>query len=128
MRMLVAPFVVASTVGLFASGVALLDVGPGGGVVLGIHKASFVVWFLAMAAHVLAYVLRLPQLVRVDFTRVSRTAGGSLRRLVVAGALVAGLTLAIAIFPLAHPWLNWSRLDQGRQEEIDPHTSEVAPT
>ena len=120
MRMLVAPLVVASTFGLFASGVALLVVEPGGGVVLGIHKASFVVWFLAMSAHVLAYVLRLPQLVRTDFTRMSRSTGGALRRLLVAGALVAGLTLAIATFPLAHPWLNWSRMDQGRHEEIGP--------
>lgn len=120
MRMLVAPLVVASTLGLFASGVALLAVGPGGGAVLGIHKASFVVWFFAMSAHVLAYVLRLPQLVRADFTRVPRSSGGALRRFLVASALVAGLTLAVATLPLAHPWLNWSRIDRGRHQEIGP--------
>lgn len=120
MRMLVAPFVVASTVGLFASGVALLVVGPGGGAVLALHKASFVVWFFAMSAHVLAYVLRLPRLVRPDFTRVSRSAGVALRRLLVAGALVAGITVAIATVPLAHPWQHWMRVDRGRRHEIGP--------
>src|SRR6185312_15726038 len=44
MRMLVAPGLVAATFVVFATGVALLAVGPGGQVVLGLHKASFVVW------------------------------------------------------------------------------------
>ena len=101
MRVLVAPFVVASTLGLFANGVALLVVGPRGGVVLGLHKASFVVWLFAMSAHVLGYVLRLPASVRAD----TEPAVG-LRRGVVACALVAGLTLALATQPLARPWLH----------------------
>ena len=58
MRVLVAPVLVASTLGLFATGVALIVLGPSGGIVLGLHKASFVVWFGAMSVHVLAYVLR----------------------------------------------------------------------
>ena len=117
MRMLVAPFLVASTLGLFASGVALLVVGPGGGIVLGIHKASFLVWFVSMSAHVLAYVVRLPQLVRADFTRVARGSGFALRQLLVAGALVAGVTLAIATLPLARPWLHWIGVDHGHNQE-----------
>lgn len=104
MRMLVAPLVVASTLGLFASGVALLAVGPRGGAVLAVHKASFLVWFLAMSAHVLAYVLRLPQLVGADVAGAHRGSGVVVRRLLVAGALVAGVTLAIATLPLAHAW------------------------
>jgi hypothetical protein len=108
MRMLVAPFVVASTLGLFASGVALLVVGPGGGIVLGIHKAAFLVWFVALSAHVLAYVLRVPRLIRADFGDASRGSGVPLRRLVVVTALVAGATLAIATLPFARPWLQRS--------------------
>jgi hypothetical protein len=104
MRMLVAPLVVASTFGLFASGVALLAVGPRGGAVLAVHKASFLVWFLAMSAHVLAYVLRLPQLVGADVTGARRGSGAAARRLLVAGALVAGVTLAVATLPLTHAW------------------------
>jgi hypothetical protein len=112
MRLLVAPFVIASTLGLFASGVALLAVGPGGGIVLGIHKAAFLVWFVALSAHVLAYVLRVPQLIRADFGNAARQSGVPLRRFVVAAALVAGVTLAIATLPLARPWLRWNRSDR----------------
>jgi len=119
MRMLVAPFVVASTLGLFASGVALLVLGPRGGTVLAIHKASFLVWFFAMSAHVLAYVLRLPQLVRADLTRVARGSGVALRQLLLAGALVAGVTLAIATLPLARPWLHRSRVDDARHQSLN---------
>ena len=36
---------------------------------LGLHKASFVVWFGAMCVHVLAYVLRVPRLVGADLAR-----------------------------------------------------------
>ena len=42
LRML-GPIVVISTLGLFATGVGLAILGPGGGIVLGLHKASFVV-------------------------------------------------------------------------------------
>ena len=44
MRLLVAPALVASTIGVLATGVALLAAGPGGGIILGLDKASFVVW------------------------------------------------------------------------------------
>jgi hypothetical protein len=114
MRMLVAPFVVASTLGLFTSGVALLVVGPDSGIVLGVHKAAFAVWLVALSAHVLAYVLRLPQLIRADFGDASRGSGVPLRRFVVAAALVAGTTLALATLPLARPWLHRSH----REEDV----------
>ena len=109
MRLLVAPLVVASTLGLFASGIALLAVGPGGGIVLGIHKAAFLVWFAALSAHVLAYVLRVPQLVRAEFGDAARKTGVPLRRFVVAAVLVTGVTLAIATVPLARPWIHWNK-------------------
>jgi hypothetical protein len=114
MRMLVAPLVVASTVGLFASGVALIVVGPDGGIVLGIHKAAFAVWLVALSAHVLAYVVRLSQLIRADFGDAPGGTGVPVRRFVVAAALVAGATLAIATLPLARPWLHRSH----REEDV----------
>ena len=67
MRMVVAPGLVAATLVLFATGVALLAVGPRGGIVLGLHKASFIVWLGAFGIHVLAYVLRVPGLVAADW-------------------------------------------------------------
>ena len=108
-RVVVAPLVVASTVALFATGVALLVVGPDGGFVLGLHKVSFVVWFVALSVHVLSYVRRLPSLVREP------SRGTSLRRAVVLATLGVGLVVAALTEPLAHPWLHRGRDGQARE-------------
>src|SRR5205823_8891393 len=80
LRML-APVVVASTLALFATGVALLVLGPGRGAVLGLHKASFVVWLAATGIHVLAYLRRLPRLAVADWrARGTAAAAGSFAR------------------------------------------------
>lgn len=113
MRILVAPAVVASTVGLFATGVALLIVGPGRSFLLGLHKASFVVWSFAMTVHVVAYVFRLPRLVHADLSSTEGAPGVALRHGLLVGTLVAGLTLALATFPLAHPWVHWAQAFEG---------------
>ncbi|MGZ4380240.1 MAG: hypothetical protein ACXVZ3_02285 [Gaiellaceae bacterium] len=113
MRVLVAPVLVFSTIGLFATGVALIVTGPGGGIMLGLHKASFAVWFIAMSVHVLAYVLRVPGLVRADWRRSGRENGGYLRSALLAGSLVAGLTLALFTLQYAGPWLHWVQAFHG---------------
>jgi hypothetical protein len=106
LRMVVAPGLVAATVVVFATGVALLVVGPRGGIVLGLHKASFIVWLGAFVIHVLAYALRVPGLVAADWGRDSGTPGAALRTGVVAFALLAGLVVALAVLPAAGPWLH----------------------
>ena len=98
------PFVVIATLALFASGVALVVLGPESGAVLGLHKASFVVWAAAMSAHVLAHMLRVPRLAAADWREEEPLPGSSLRRWLLAGALVAGLILALATVHLAGPW------------------------
>jgi hypothetical protein len=108
MRLLIAPTLVTASFGVFATGVALLAVGPGGGIVLGLHKASFVIWAGAFAIHVLAYFFRVLGLVGGDCGRGRGTPGMGLRYGMVAFALVAGLILALAFLPAAHPWLHWS--------------------
>jgi len=107
MRMLVAPGLIAATL-VFGTGVALLAVGPGGGIVLALHRASFFVWLVAFGVHVLAYALRVPGLVAADFGRGPRASGAALRFGVVALALLVGLTVALAELPAAGPWLHWS--------------------
>ena len=107
MRVLVAPVLVCSTIGLFATGVALLALGPRGGIVLGLHKASFLVWFGATSVHVLAYALRLRGLVRADWSRSSRANGAYLRSALLAGSLVLGVTLALFTLQYAGPWLHF---------------------
>ena len=108
MRMVVAPGLVAATLVVFATGVTLLVVGPRGGIVLGLHKASVIVWLGAFGIHVLAYVLRVPGLVAADWGRDSGTSGATLRVGVVALSLLVGLTVALAALPAAGPWLHWS--------------------
>ncbi len=98
------PVVILSTAALFASGVSLVVVGPQGGAVLGLHKASFVVWVAAMSAHVLAHALRVPRLAAADWSNDEPLPGSSLRRWLLAGSLVAGLILAVATVHLAVPW------------------------
>ena len=63
---LLGPLVIASTAGVFGSGVALAFAGPGNGPWLFLHKASFAVWFCVMTAHVLAYLPRLPRLLTAE--------------------------------------------------------------
>jgi hypothetical protein len=60
MRFVVAPVLVVSTIGVFATGVAILLLHQRHGIVVGLHKASFVFWFGAAGIHVLVYVRRLP--------------------------------------------------------------------
>ena len=104
---LLAPLVVASTVGLFASGVALIALGPGTRFVLPLHKASFIVWLAAMSAHVLGHLVRLSRLATADLRRRERHPGSALRASLVAASLVAGTTLAVATLHLASPWVRW---------------------
>jgi hypothetical protein len=108
MRLFVAPVVVASTVVLFTTGVALLLVAPHRGFLLGLHKASFVVWFGAMSIHVLGYVFRVPRLVLADLAATRAAPGAGLRHGLLVGVIVAGFTLALAALPLVHPWVHWA--------------------
>ncbi len=104
MRML-GPFVIVATLVLFGSGVAMLALGPGQGWVVNVHKASFIAWLVVTGVHVLGHVLHIPGLVAADF-RASRERRSSsrLRQAAVAGALVAGLVIAIATLQYAAPW------------------------
>jgi hypothetical protein len=109
LRFAVAPVTVASTIVVFGTGVALLVRGPGGGLLLGLHKAGFVVWLGATSVHVLVYLSRLPALAAADWRRAQRIGGGVLRLALVLAVLAAGAVLAASTLPLAHPWARWAR-------------------
>jgi hypothetical protein len=95
LRMLVAPVLLLSTLVLFGTGVALLALGQTEGTVVGLHKASFIVWVGAAGVHVLAHALKLPGVLR------ARIPGAALRVGLVTGAVVCGGLLAIATLPAA---------------------------
>jgi hypothetical protein len=92
LRVLIAPVVVVSTVFLFGTGVALLAVDQTQGTLVGLHKASFVVWLGATAIHVL---VELPRAIRV------RVPGLSTRVLLVGASLATGAVVAVGTLPAA---------------------------
>ena len=95
LRALVAPVLIVSTIVLLATGTALLALDQTEGTLVGLHKASFIVWFGAAAVHVLAHVSKLPRRLR------NRAEGLGLRIALVVGAVAAGLVLAVATLPAA---------------------------
>lgn len=129
LRML-APLLVVLTLVVFASGIALLLLGPGSREpLLLIHKASFIMWLAVTAVHVLAHlpeVLRLlrtaggsrsdvmalgsgpsrrPQSAPVARTDAAeRVPGAPGRWLSMGTALVFGLVLAIVLIPQFSTW------------------------
>jgi hypothetical protein len=108
---LIAPIVVASTMVVFASGVALLLLGPSSrGSLLLIHKASFFVWIAVTAIHVLGHLSDLPQALKTKHELQPELdgygTGNAGRILSLSGALVAGVVLAILYVPQFAPWLN----------------------
>lgn len=91
-RLVVAPVLVASTLILFATGVALLALDQTEGMLVGLHKASFVVWGGAFGIHLLTRAELLWRAVRRRVPGLSvRLVGASLS--VVAGVALATLTL-----------------------------------
>lgn len=93
LRVFVAPVVVASTLVLFGTGIYLLPTDEVQGTAVGLHKASFVVWFVSTSIHVLARLAPLRDALR------ARHPGLALRLGVVAVTLAAGAVVAVATLP-----------------------------
>jgi hypothetical protein len=92
-RLVVAPVLVASTVLLFATGVALLAVDETEGLLVGLHKASFVVWSGAVGVHFLTRI----GLVWRALTR--RVPALTFRMAAATLSIVAGVAVATATLP-----------------------------
>ena len=107
LRML-APLLVASTLTLLGSGVALIVAGQGGGELLTLHAVSFAVWGVVMIVHVLAYIARTLRLGPADWLlNVEQVvAGARSRRAALGGALLAGAIVALATYPAQQAWLS----------------------
>ncbi len=107
LRML-APVLILLTLVLFGSGVALVGIGSSRhGGLLTVHKASFILWIIVAAIHILYYLARIPKILGAEVRGASRgrsVANRGLRFSVLAGALVVGVALAFAFLPLAHKW------------------------
>jgi hypothetical protein len=110
---LLGPVVVLSTVALLGSGLLLIAVGPGRGLPLLLHKASFVVWFGAMALHVLGHALRVPRVLAGELHPDRGVGESRARLLLVAASVVAGATIAVALAPTTTSWVHWVRSADG---------------
>ena len=104
---LLGPGVVALTVILFGSGVALMLAGPGWHrSLLTVHKASFILWFAAMTVHVLGH---LPETVKLGVpdwvpTR-GRVRGAGTRRAVLLASLAVGVVGGVVMLGRVGPYL-----------------------
>ena len=109
---ILAPILVASTVALFGTGIALLVLGPNAGhSLIGLHKASFVIWFIVATVHVVYYVWRVPGIVSRDWLVDRLHAPGAWQRLAIAGAgLTLGVVAAVAFLPAMNTWSTWFHL------------------
>lgn len=110
---LLGPVVVLLTLLVFVSGIALL-LGPVSWTsrLLLLHKASFVVWFGAMAVHVLGHLVETARLAPRDWLRRTRRQvdGAGARQWALAASMAAGLVLAVVVVPYAGPWLTSGRI------------------
>jgi hypothetical protein len=123
---LLGPVLITLTACVFGSGVMLAIVGPAGRQPWTMyHKAAFILWFAAMAIHVLAYAPRLPRLLFAEargvalphdgawesaasgrpITQAARLLGGrGIRLSLLIASLVAGLVIALLTVHLAGAW------------------------
>ena len=107
-----APVLVATSVAVLASGVALLLIGPGSsGTLRLLHKVSFIVWAGFFALHLLGHLPDMQKIFltnrggRIEYNRHAAGAGGRVISLI--GALVAGIVLAIVLIPHFDAWTHF---------------------
>jgi hypothetical protein len=103
---LMAPVLVASTLAVLASGVALLVAGHKSSTAFTIHKLSFIVFGVLVAVHFLVYVPRVVRSLRADWAEARRRAvpGAPARAMLVAASIGGGAALALALLPTIHAY------------------------
>jgi len=107
---LLAPLLVADTLVLFGTGIALLVTGPTQDEGLRFaHVVSFMIWLPLTAVHVVAHLPRTAETIADDWGESAPRTGGREMRLALLGvALVAGVGLAALVQDAAAPWIIWS--------------------
>ena len=102
---LLAPFVVVSTVVVFATGLELWFFGLRfGNIWIEAHKLSFIAWLPITGVHVLAHLNRTGRVAAGEFSS-SPFASALTRRSLVIGSLVAGVVLAAVSLTYASPFI-----------------------
>lgn len=108
MRVL-APLLVAFTLLLFGSGVAMGFVhGSALQLARRIHGPAAFFWTVLVGLHVLMYIRRAVRSTAEDITPRTRreAAGAAVRTVLVAGAIAGGVAIGVALLPDLHVWLH----------------------
>ena len=109
---LLAPLLIAATIVLFASGVAM-GVLHGHSLVVArrLHGPASVLWMLLLGVHVLVYLKRALISGTQDVTAVSRASvhGARARTYLLSVAVVTGIVVGAATLPAQHRWLHLPR-------------------
>jgi hypothetical protein len=101
---LIAPIIVVTTFGVFATGVWLLIIGPADRQPIAeIHKIVFIVWVVFTALHVLGHLPGMPAQLRAG-RALGLDSGQSGVAIVLAGVIVGGLVLALVLIPQFASW------------------------
>jgi hypothetical protein len=105
---LLAPFLVAATIVLFASGVAMGVLhGQPLSVARRLHGPASVIWLVLVGIHVVVYMQCALSSSAEDATAFVRAVRGARARVyLLATAIVSGVVLGIATVPAQHHWVN----------------------
>ncbi|HLX20464.1 MAG TPA: hypothetical protein VKR23_09945 [Gaiellaceae bacterium] len=117
-----APLLVAATLLLFGTGVALLIQGHGGGELRTLHTFSFIAWGVLVGIHVLAYLTRIVRDGTADW-RPRAGAGARARRALLLGSLLAGVVVALATYSTQQSFL----AHHHHRDDFRRGTSAIAP-
>jgi hypothetical protein len=103
------PGVVLTTIGVFATGVVLLFLGPAHrSTSLLAHKVTFILWLVFTGLHVLGHLPGLSGSLRAvrdqDLARLGSSAGNAGRWIVLAGGVLAGVIVAVLLLPHFSIW------------------------
>ena len=92
------------SIALLGTGLGLLAIRPGGGLLLTAHQVSFFGWFAVMAVHVLGHLWEASVTAWRELRNLS---GRQLARLaIVLVALAVGVGIAAAVLPWASGWIH----------------------
>jgi len=100
------PILVGATVVVFATGVWLMLVGHKSQTLFTVHKVSFIIWGVIFGLHFLAHLPRMTRSLRDDWRASRRRAvpGSSLRAMILASSISAGLAIAVIALSRIDHW------------------------
>jgi hypothetical protein len=100
---LLGPMVVVLSLAVLGTGLAAIAAGRRhSDLIITAHKAAFVLWFGAMAVHVLGHILETPALAIADWSRRNRAVRGASLRI---GVLLATIAIGAAVATVSLGWI-----------------------